>query len=306
MIDTICLAENIAADNVAFNSHLDAMCACMEIKEISSKIGVCYTGNESGLKCKLTNDAFYINGSLNKWYMGNNYQPFSMCEAMEALGMVADQFGMNGKRTTIKRIDIGAVVETDQLAVLYLPAFISWGRKKRVMYGDSTLMFYTRAESMLFYDKVLEIKEHAHNVPAELQKRHLLRCEWQIRRCPRVLGKINLSQVDEDMLNGLKSRFFNNFVQIDKLTNFKIDMYTEDYYAIMEKRAYVAACGGLAKMLADIDMKRKAGMLTSVKASRAKKRYKDAMQPLPIESETKYKAMVEELTNKLAAICMDT
>tara|TARA_R110001583_G_scaffold145679_1_gene297670 strand:+ start:3891 stop:4790 length:900 start_codon:yes stop_codon:yes gene_type:complete len=124
---------------------------------------VCYTADLKNLKLRLRGDELTITNSLQKFYMGNNYEPFTYLQAVEAVNTLNTCFGNVLLNAEVKRLAIGTVIydvpeNTFQKWQEYKtiqPQFMCNGTK---VYG---VHFKATNYKIKGYDKTYQVKQEA-------------------------------------------------------------------------------------------------------------------------------------------------
>jgi hypothetical protein len=173
-------------------SHVPAQLAnpCTHISDETGEIRL-HTGNAKNISVAITPRRLYVEGSLCKFYKGNNIETLTRQETAGALAMLADHLHVPITDAIVTRLDVGINVETTHAPAEY---FRLLGHSKRYLirtYQDGdrapdtpqTLYYYTgqnhkRARRVLaFYDKIEETKYRKGYVPEKYAEKNILRFE---------------------------------------------------------------------------------------------------------------------------------
>lgn len=74
-------------------------------------------GNLDNLRVRITSDYISIQGSISKWYLGNNIQPLSLNGTKQAFERLSSILHLPMEKAHVKRLDLAAC-----LVMKYLPS----------------------------------------------------------------------------------------------------------------------------------------------------------------------------------------
>lgn len=124
---------------------------------------VSYTADLKNLKLRLRGNELTITNSLQKFYMGNNYQPFTYLQVVEAVNILNSCFSNVLLDAEVKRLAIGVVIDelTDN-------TFHLWEEYKTIqpqfMYNSTKaygVHFTATNYKIKGYDKTFQVKQEA-------------------------------------------------------------------------------------------------------------------------------------------------
>lgn len=128
-----------------------------------------------------------VNGSLPKYYIGNNVERFSRLQAKEAIQSLSDTLHVNMNMANITGLDFSATIKVKNPVPEYLSLFGSCSTFVKVFYG--TTVYYnptTKAKikptQLCIYDKVAECVDNKFPIPREYINNNLLRYELKLRQ----------------------------------------------------------------------------------------------------------------------------
>jgi len=146
---------------------------------------ICVTG---------TNNFLFVEGSLSKYFMGNNVENFDWKFAKPAIKMLSADLGLPLGRAELRRCDIAGNFELEESVIDYFPELNYLRYYERTNKRKTTLRFESNSGNVdvKFYDKLAEYG-NKHNTDAEiaalLGTKNLMRYEVQIqKRIAAVLG----------------------------------------------------------------------------------------------------------------------
>lgn len=231
------------------------------------------TGHIGGLKVTITERQIKVgDGSLCKWYMGDNYQRMSRGDSQRAIERLSDELHLPMDRAGVFRLDIGMVLILQHPIEVYLNHM---GKKRyahRLLQPNS--LYYTQSDKTLcFYDKNREQKSKGEAIPELYIGRNVGRLE--LRYTNRVARQLNTTKVtgallyDEAFYMGLLDNLKSEYEAIQKINdvvpNFEA-MKTTKELKTMGLLALVEKAGGQLAMLEQIAEAAKCGTLSRKQA----------------------------------------
>ena len=121
-----------------------------------------YKTSVNNLNLRLKGDTIFCNNSLQKWYMGNNYEVFTYSQVVEALKKLNSVLPFNVYNANIHYVAVGTVIE--EKAQPILDPWLSLNGKAPIpmlgankQYGKK---FYLTDYQVKGYDKTFEVKTH--------------------------------------------------------------------------------------------------------------------------------------------------
>jgi hypothetical protein len=124
-----------------------------------------YETNVSNLKLELKGNTISCNNSLQKWYMGNNYELFTYSAVVKALEKLDSVLPFNVYKANIHYLAVGTVIEEEAKPIL--DPWLSLNGKTSIpmlgankQYGKK---FYFTDYNVKGYDKTFEVKTHDRN-----------------------------------------------------------------------------------------------------------------------------------------------
>lgn len=123
-------------------------------------------------------------GSLPKLYYGNNLAQLDWEATQDALQMLSDNLHIDIFEANLTRIDFGFNFLLKRNVQCYLNLLCSRTRFRRLSYQDETVGFSSKAKTIIFYDKLEEIKKRDkstfENIPELYKGLNVLRCEVKL------------------------------------------------------------------------------------------------------------------------------
>lgn len=162
-------------------------------------------------------NAYVIEGSLAKWFFGNNIQTLTLAQAIKAVRDLGIALGVGDAifRAKVNRVDFSSVVCTDLPPVYYFNLMDYLKGFRRFIRDGETTLYYDRAlndKVVKAYDKTLEANETGMEIPENYRGKNLFRFEivYKAKEIKRVFNKCkNLKEVT--LKDILTERAFNQF-----------------------------------------------------------------------------------------------
>jgi hypothetical protein len=162
-------------------------------------------------------DAYVIEGSLAKWYFGNNVQTLTLAQAKKAVRDLGIALGVGDAifKAKVNRVDFSSVVCTELTPVYYFNLMDYLNGFRRSLKDGETTLYYDRAtrdKVVKAYDKTLEANHTGMEIPENYKGKNLFRFEvvYYSTEINRVFNKQkNLKEVT--LKDILSERAFNHF-----------------------------------------------------------------------------------------------
>lgn len=162
-------------------------------------------------------DAYVIEGSLAKWYFGNNVQTLTLAQAKKAVRDLGVALGVGDAvfKAKVNRVDFSSVVCTELTPVYYFNLMDYLNGFRRSLKDGETTLYYDRAtrdKVVKAYDKTLEATDTGMEIPENYRGKNLFRFEvvYYSTEINRVFNKQkNLKEVT--LKDILTERAFNHF-----------------------------------------------------------------------------------------------
>ncbi|ARV06153.1 hypothetical protein BTO04_05305 [Polaribacter sp. SA4-10] len=121
-----------------------------------------YKTSVDNLDLRLKGNTISCNNSLQKWYMGNNYESFSYSQVVKALSKLNSVLPFNVYDANIHYLAVGTIIEEEAKPIL--DPWLSLNGKQPIpmlgankQYGKK---FYLTDYNVKGYDKTFEVKTH--------------------------------------------------------------------------------------------------------------------------------------------------
>ena len=143
-----------------------------------------YMGNFKNFFVAVNGIEVYLRGSLNKYHFGDNLRNGTREDTMEAILGLSKDLGLDLMKAKVVGLELGVNIETEKPVKEYLQNLKEMTKRKRKAVGHS--LYYlnadkSRADVMIFYDKLKQMSESECPIPAEYKGKNILRCEMRFR-----------------------------------------------------------------------------------------------------------------------------
>lgn len=231
------------------------------------------TGNLDGYKISVSKNGVNVtDGSLCKWYLGDNFQTMGRGDTKKAIEKLSDTLHLPIDKATVTRIDIAQNFIVKHPTEVYYNHLGNSYPSKRLEQPDG--LYYTNSKGLLvFYNKVKEQKAKGQPIPELYQNRNTLRYEMRFKsrlkdtfKVERVTGAM---LYDEKFYIGIIDRWKAAYQNIQKINdvsinfevmNTKTDLYTLGLVSLIDQQ------GGEIKMIQQINEAYKKGELKKKQA----------------------------------------
>lgn len=227
------------------------------------------TGNLNGLRVSASRRGVNVsNGSLCKWYLGDNFKTMERGDVQRAIEKLSDTLHLPMDKATITRIDLAQNFIMKHPTEVYFNHLGSYYPSKRLEQPDG--LYYSKHDTLLvFYDKVKEQRAKGQPIPELYSNRNTLR--YELRYKARLKDTFKVDKVSGAMLYEEKfymdivKRWKNAYMDIKKINditlNFeamktKRDLYTMGLASLIDQQ------GGQLAMIQQINEAYKKGVIT--------------------------------------------
>lgn len=168
-----------------------------------------------------------FNGSLPKFYQGNNILHLDWKQTKDAVQMLSDNLGVDISKAILTRVDFGINIPLTYSIYEYTSCLLSFPRLGTMRFRDSVTFFTSiNSRSIIFYDKIKEVNKTRRGViyglPIEIFKKNILRYEIQLKK--NLKNKFRLKQVKiKDLFRSsvqkkLIEYWFNSYLKVEKIS----------------------------------------------------------------------------------------
>ncbi len=241
------------------------------------------TGSLDGLKVSLNRYQMKIkDGSLCKWYLGDNFQTMGRGDTQRAIESLSDALHVPMSKASVTRLDIAQNFITRHPPEVYLNhlGILKYATRLQEPNG----VYYSQTGGRLcFYDKNREQKNNKKPIPELYEGRNVLRYEQRYTR--RIASQLRVSEVtgamlyDEAFYIGLLNRWRDTYKAIQKINDISLNfhaMRTKQQLYKMGVLSLIEQAGGQLQMIEQINEAQKRGELSKKQAFDLRQAVNDA------------------------------
>lgn len=243
------------------------------------------TGNKGSLKISLNRRQLKIkDGSICKWYLGDNFQTLGRQDTKQALEKLSDELHLPIERASVTRLDLAQNIIMKHPVETYINHLGAMKYANRLQEPHG--LYYSFTDGRLcFYDKTREAKVSGANIPELYQGKNVLRFEQ--RYMARIAAKLNVPEVtgklitDEDFYRNLLKRWKSAYSSIQKINDVVLNfeaMKTKQDLNKMGVLSLIERAGGVVEMLEQINEAAKRGDLSRKQAFDLRKAVNEAAE----------------------------
>lgn len=233
------------------------------------------SGSLNGLKVSANRYQIKIkDGSLCKWYLGDNFQTMGRGDTKKAIEKLSDTLHLPMDKATVTRLDIAQNFITKHPPEVYLNHLGVLKYNKRCPMVEDNGLYYSHTGGQLcFYDKNREQKSKGRPIPELYEGRNVLRYEQ--RYTARIATQLGVPEVtgallyDEAFYIGLLNCWRDTYKAIQKINDVTLNfeaMRTKQELYKMGVLSLIEQAGGQLQMIEQINEAQKRGDLSKKQA----------------------------------------
>jgi len=197
-------------DNISIRvSHKDDGLLLERLEDAYRRDINTYSGHIQNMVVYRNLDGLHIQGSLAKYYNGENVTPLTLPQVRDAIVMLEVHTGIELDTAIVKGVELGISVVTNEKPSEYLRLFGNRARFTRHEYstlkGLETVAYSNSKGAFQFsgYDKLTEmIRKHKNKqIPAGFEGTNVLRLEYKIVRRRGIKAKFRRDLTAYDLFN---------------------------------------------------------------------------------------------------------
>ena len=234
---------------------------------------VVITGSLNGLKLSLNRRQMKLrDGSLCKWYLGDNFQTMGRGDVQRAIESLSDALHVPMDKATVTRLDIAQNFITRHPPAVYLNHLGILKYATRLQEPDG-LYYSKRGGRLCFYDKGREQKRSREAIPELYEGRNVLRYEQ--RYTNRLSSQLKVKEVtgamlyDEAFYVSILNRWKEAYKAIQKINDVSLNfqaMKSKQQLYKMGVLSLIEQAGGQLQMVEQINEAQKRGELSKKQA----------------------------------------
>ena len=261
------------------------------------------TGRLKNLKVVVTSQAISVkNGSLTKWYLGNNLGILSRGDIERAFNQLSDTLHVPINKADVKHFDFGKNIALAHPVSLYLNYLGSNGKYTRLE-QKTALNYKITGRELCIYDKLAEMKSRGDTPPPLYHNSNMFRYEKRyLQGIAKYFNRASVTVAtlyDEHFYKGLIEDWHKDYVNIQKQKTLKIDMdmvTTKEQMKMLGVLALVEMQGGKLAAFENIKERQTKKDLSKKQAYDLKELIN---QSLNLKLQTKQSDLIIELDSKM-------
>lgn len=184
-------------------NFLNAISPELKINSQGTEYGISYIrGNFRNMKLRITKSKIKIEGSIHVFWKGNNLEPMSFHEFIDAINLLEQMLQLPIEYARVSRLDFSGNILLKHPVEAYFTYFGQKSRFKKQIF-DNGISYNSEELMMIFYDKIKELKHKREIIPEYFLKKNVMRYEIRFLK---KLGKT--FQVPELTIKKLKESSF--------------------------------------------------------------------------------------------------
>lgn len=231
------------------------------------------TGKAGGLSVSLNRFQVRVGeGSLCKWYLGNNYQTMGRRDTQRAFEKLSDTLHLPMGKSLVTRLDLAQnfIVKHPPEVYMHHLGQLKYYRRYPT---DGSLYYLGNGSKLCFYDKNKEQRAKKEPIPELYEGRNVLRYEQRYtKRLPYLLNVPEVTGAllyDEAFYIGLLNKWRQLYRQIQKINDITLNfqaMKTKQEFYKMGVLSLVEHVGGQLEAIEQINEAARRGELTRKQA----------------------------------------
>jgi len=195
-----------------------------------------FYGTFKGFTVTVSRFGVFLQGSLAKYYLGNNIETLRLDQVENAIESLSQDFGVDLRTASVTRVDFSTVILTDQPPARYYEFLGKSGRYRRYLYSSGLTLYYNlKKRRLIFYDKAAETQASQAEIPTEFAGQNLFR--YELRFFGRLRQQLKLRHdvtgatlYDNGFYRLMVQRWHDEFTNISKINimNTKLNEYIKE------------------------------------------------------------------------------
>ena len=200
-------------------------------------------GHMKNMKVEVRGTILLVEGSLIKWFLGNNYaRTLALWEIRAAINSLSAALNVPLEKAKVTRIDIAFNFKVKNIPWLYMTKLLYHDYYFRSSIQKETLYFEKYDSILCFYDKVAELKKckdrDADEALEDLGELNVIRYEFRFLRVTNTLGVVRGECLyDSAFCLSLLGKWYGHYMDIKK-------GYDEDFsmFRFETKKGFELSC----------------------------------------------------------------
>ncbi len=234
--------------------------------------GLVISGMMKNLIVKASQYRLKVIGSLDKFYLGDNYKTMSRKDVSLAIEELSNRLHSPMWNANITRLDFAQNIIVEYPPYVYFNHLGLMNRAQRLQQPNS-LYYNFRGGQYCFYDKNREQKDHNEPIPPLYQNRNVLRVEMRyLQRLPQRLNRPEVKGAtlfEETFINDRVNQWRDGYRAIQKINDISINfavMKTVREFDWVARANFIEQQGGELAVISQINENYKTGVLSKKQA----------------------------------------
>jgi len=154
--------------------------------------GYSLNGSLKDLRIKITKDWLKGEGSLAKYFLGDNIQTLTRKAAQQSIERLSEELGIDISKANVLRLDLAQNFKTKAPEMEYIKRLGELPRFERLPQSNG-VYYKTKNQVLVFYSKVKELKDKGVYIPERWKHSYILR--YELRLMQRIPNQLNRKTV---------------------------------------------------------------------------------------------------------------
>ena len=226
MYDTIKLCYSLLDNTVPKDSEVfNNLVNITESIDRDSQSTWC-RGNAKNMVIRRNNQSITVQGSLPKYWYGNNLQTLQRADTGLIIEQLSDLISTDLSKARLQRVDFSTNIITEHKPQYYYRFLGHLTRFYR--HSDNSSLYYNQeCKKLLFYDKIKEAQKSNMPIPNQYRDKNVLRYEMRLLKQVKKFFKrdvLSKDLADKELYYYLLDRWYEYYKGIEKQTNSKINI----------------------------------------------------------------------------------
>ncbi|GAB2690801.1 hypothetical protein GCM10027037_12500 [Mucilaginibacter koreensis] len=270
-----------------------------------------YHSQLRNLKVTLAPGGLFINGSLAKFYLGDNDKALTRATLKLAVQQLSDELQLDVNTAKVTRLDVGQNIAVNNTPIAYVQLLGECSRYEHLQMKHGK-EYRNGERGLVFYDKQAEMKQRKAFMPAALANTNFIRYEARLKNSRSISRNLNVSSLtlrdlyEPEIYRRLYQFWGKEFDSILKITDavgFSDDaMRTPQQFCNQILFEGIKAMGGYSKLRDMVTVAKHSGVYASPQQYQAvvrKLRLMNAVPDLSVQNE-----LISELEGKVRDIVL--
>jgi hypothetical protein len=183
-------------------------------------------GRIQNLRVKIISNRVVIIGSLAKYYFGNNLETLTREDTRCAIERLSDTMQLDVAQANVYSLEVASNFSMQKPVQIYCQCLgeCRYFEKSQYKHG---LLYSNSNRSLIFYDKIKELKRRNEKVPSQFDEANLLRYELKLKK--RVSRQLSKNEIlarqlyEESFYRAILEKWQSEYFRIGRVNRLKIE-----------------------------------------------------------------------------------